>query len=1277
MQTSRRTFLKTAFLSLTLSLCSLFNLKPVVELNQIKGIFTVFNPEFSYLSPLHGRIWFDQKVIERMHRHGNGDDATIKLLRQLFVQTPGNFDVPNSDKQITNLFDAALIGQLINVIGEFKGPEKDIKGAGKQEFKHDEKWELLCAKQLADVMTKRLTENNAASTNSLITNFFKTYNDLRKQYDDKSKPIDPTKLTDKQLVGELNKISQQLEKEKNGLAQEKKDTKDIEAKTQLIDKMLNLDATRKADLEKIKERTTMIKKRGKDLDTIALLIVQSLQECGYFDADSTKALYLPYTTHTLLLAFLDRRAQSRNDYLTYFNQLNDKVFAAKIDEKQWASDRYDEKDSEVLTKKLFIEFTGIDFTYFIKDLESTAYAIYTDTIKKGELPPFARDGYVHYSLAYFPNCFDNTMRNIINTVAYDPKSKTFNLESSLPKGIDRNGISPQAATYFKSEFAKPSLVEDSKAHQIAIELVSNIPGVMYVRRIHQNKVTVARGYPYPITELFIHGITPPALEAVKKDVKDDKKDSDKKDIKEKKEEKDLPAKKDHVFNKQGMNYVIVPSEGNQLCEMLPSLKNLIVTLNYLLGLGLFDISDPKIYWAENFNTTYFPQLCEKLNWKAQLEKQELDAHDRTNTIDITTDSGQRFKITLAPSHGSVTALVAPPESEFIKHISSIIQTFNTKDLSPQAWLNYYDLRALVPEDKRFKQKMPSAIQQEYFLSDLDQDVVKMHAFNSLLDELTEYPQLSGLAIKFAKYLICLAGDRAVIKDRIFRSINRNNKKALFASLVDWEDEKDALLEGLKKQNIDDKKATETIDKIEKDTEYPCLSYQQMLCEIIIESLNFNLYKYVIQMTKKDRSNAILETTLKAIDTTLNTLNWEKKLTDNSKMRLITFFRTYLNNFKQLITSNTYEQITYKIIESIVATKEIDQENFEYLFTINYQKYYWPIAIQMKKDEKFHTKMYQELINPKHKAIAIEFVRQALSEGEFIDEQLPNIIKTQELESTIVPARYEYELPTTLGALVCKHIFRNFSYYRKKEALMRYLLEQSDPENILAIASYFSYELTQVYSEAALDMVQFCITFLERKKHIILYSQHHEIYGKMLSNIASAIIKHKLYENRASLEQFCIKHHIISEYELPMLLRASERSRALLSQLLNKGLDPSHVHAEHSITNSATPFTSSVCFIINNSDQSFLGKKMKLVENALEQILQDKKVSALWWVTKGMSIAKSIAQTEDQIWKKSPVFKAFIMKVINYKTKDADPLQEQILQNDPTFFDEEKPEEKKS
>jgi hypothetical protein len=198
----------------------------------------------------------------------------------------------------------------------------------------------------------------------------------------------------------------------------------------------------------------------------------------------------------------------------------------------------------------------------------------------------------------FPDCMDSTMMNFMCILAYNPQNKCFDLVNSKIKDLMLN---PKLVDFFNSNHpalkknekeiihVAPESIEEPEVHNAWTDVISNIPGVAYHKKLENEKI----------------------IEAGLRD-------------------KGFVIVKDERMVAEFTSNGYFPVRNNICFELKPTLKNFIVILNYLLGLNLYSNDDVcKEILKPDFIKTYLPQLAKTLqvDFDLPVSLDKIDAKD--------------------------------------------------------------------------------------------------------------------------------------------------------------------------------------------------------------------------------------------------------------------------------------------------------------------------------------------------------------------------------------------------------------------------------------------------------------------------------------------------------------------------------------------------------------------------------------------------------------------------------------------------------------------------
>lgn len=312
---------------------------------------------------------------------------------------------------------------------------------------------------------------------------------------------------------------------------------------------------------------------------------------------TTNAIFPQNTTLTILLSVLYRLCGNNKEALkVFYEELNNLINKDKkepesifINDKipeDWKNEEFDltkyENYKEVLSSLENPE-------KIVEHFETLVYLAFLPT----NYPPI--ENYISANFFYddkdpfkkksFPDCMDNTFRNIINVLTYNHVTKEFD-PGILAQKIQKEDLQTFNATlvdFYKDPILKQSTESGSqKAHDKWINVISNIPFVTYANNTNK---------PYTASSSMSYINIPEEF-------------------------------KNHSFFK-GKEYQFADN-AEILYEIEPSLKNLIMVFNYLFGLQLFENEEGEeiektfnAFIRNDFIKHYFPLMCKhlKINYK--------------------------------------------------------------------------------------------------------------------------------------------------------------------------------------------------------------------------------------------------------------------------------------------------------------------------------------------------------------------------------------------------------------------------------------------------------------------------------------------------------------------------------------------------------------------------------------------------------------------------------------------------------------------------------------
>ena len=314
--------------------------------------------------------------------------------------------------------------------------------------------------------------------------------------------------------------------------------------------------------------------------------------------------YMPaYTPELVLLGLFYKKTNLNRDAVEiYYNRLQEKIDCLNIpaDWPEWKKNTF--KKSDLATIQTELQATSLSNENIQSLYEKFVFAQLSPTDYPPEISyaTASIDPTIDCAKAEkddprcFADCMDTTVRNVINFLSYNPQTSLF--DSAVLAQRLGTTIHPSLKTFYDKN-QTPTSAGENKAHSDwAQTVISNIPFVSYNSAMpHKAKIS-------DLGFIKINGSVSPELENFLKD------------------------KKYIVLNNSETAY-----------ELNPSMKNLIIVLNHLLGLNLF-AEEPleKAFIRPDFVEFYLPKLATAL--KASLPEsfiekdlKEIDKRDYTST----------------------------------------------------------------------------------------------------------------------------------------------------------------------------------------------------------------------------------------------------------------------------------------------------------------------------------------------------------------------------------------------------------------------------------------------------------------------------------------------------------------------------------------------------------------------------------------------------------------------------------------------------------------------
>lgn len=439
---------------------------------------------------------------------------------------------------------------------------------------------------------------------------------------------------------------------------------------------------------KLKARYNYKSAQGANLNKFLQNLEGALGECGY-GKGATPQKYIPNFVHLILMTFVYRKSDGRNEIQAYFEGLKKQVGTNNIftetgkkifDDINWIHDHYVNADEKIQTLKTVQSSASIkDFI----DLKTMNFEdiVFGTLAQQDTLPPFSEYTDISYAgVTDIPDCAETTMMNISNSHIFD----------------GQNFVIPNDALVLLQEFYKSkitvSTIESKATHEAWSEIVQNRPFLTYANVIKNNqKIRTPED-----VHGFIKGLT------LSHDIQQT--------------DRTVAGVVFKQIELNNLKYLII-DETYTAYELFPTLKNLIILFNDLYTLKVFGDKDiNEVFFDPTFNKTYFPVVCEKLQWEFnENSATELDKNDCTTEglnleiklHNIKNEEKGDILVSLKNSHGYAQKIVKKSDNAFNSKISDTLSLpfegiVNYDE--PEKIFRYSLLNTLFFSDKILKNK---------------------------------------------------------------------------------------------------------------------------------------------------------------------------------------------------------------------------------------------------------------------------------------------------------------------------------------------------------------------------------------------------------------------------------------------------------------------------------------------------------------------------------------------------------------------------------------------
>lgn len=439
-----------------------------VPFTWMKNLYAITGLEYEQLSPINGMVWSEQRIVENMYRYGNPDDATIKLIKEIFYLQADNvsFRPTILKSKPASYWTPHNIGAIIRAITVYRANKAQAS----------EKDTNLIITLEAIIQPQKIA--------------------MQKIQKDMAMRIAEIKITIDDIA-QQNKIFLSLIRQ----TQRKKITTTQEAEekitelAQLEEKQKFLTNKRKPLDEELKKLTYHSKAIDEALQTGITKLISYFNQSIKESAPNKTQIYVSYTTEQILLTLLWKianprdTAQPKQDFIDYFNELDTLINTKNL--KTWTiANPYSKQNYEQFNKQLATIHKTKLAGFMLENYEKTILAVKGYSVWESPLPPIISGAQVTYihpdgkQTKPFSDCVETAFRNFFNIVLYDGITSSFNINRLIDTAQkDTTPIALQPSKNLINFYHKyPNVInlQASELYNSWTQVIENLPDVVYV-----------------------------------------------------------------------------------------------------------------------------------------------------------------------------------------------------------------------------------------------------------------------------------------------------------------------------------------------------------------------------------------------------------------------------------------------------------------------------------------------------------------------------------------------------------------------------------------------------------------------------------------------------------------------------------------------------------------------------------------------------------------------------------------------------------------------------
>lgn len=649
--------LKKSLLGLLVALVTYNHSFPILK--NIKNTYSILNDEYKSYSLVHGAVAWETGIVRNMYDFG-----------QIFPK----FGKDQEGRKIIigyeNLGETSKLVRVIHALFHRVNPDStspaDFDVSGQLNSENTEEIAILVAEiciQISKIkpILKNINDLTSQRLSSLQKNELKDYlKDLKaldnipgekKKFLANKKPFKEEEMALNQLILWVESITDLKKATTNFESLYKKikiDTLSSQGTQFLIEYIKLVDL-----LKKLFNQTQTLK-----WELVAPAVIGSINEC---DINNQNVLYPEHMIEIVLLSFLYKKcSDNRKALRTFYRVLHQKTDNNALNRElsdDWLNDVYKnttkqeaiEQVERIVTQKA-IDKNFEDFTYYSLQISGLNASNYGAAVYEYEPGRSVR----------FSDCMENSILNFILLLSYNQIKNTFDLDTLCSRLKKDKSELNQKLVDFYNNISSVSDVHLKKIHNLWADLVSNIPYVAY-KQITSDPDAIAHDKGY----ISISNSEP---EKTKLDL-------------------------------STLGYQVIPQANVYKYNMRPTIKNLIVVVNYLLNLDLFSNNQPELT-NKDFIKNHFHKLCKTLNIHADecfIAQDKSAAQSDIVNVDQASNQNINLYLTFKISEESSFRLNTTPGHAEPEIIEKSVDLMNKLNVIYYEILNDPDINGKMPQ----------------------------------------------------------------------------------------------------------------------------------------------------------------------------------------------------------------------------------------------------------------------------------------------------------------------------------------------------------------------------------------------------------------------------------------------------------------------------------------------------------------------------------------------------------------------------------------------------